>query len=46
MWRYTVFYLSRDLLVDGLRDFVGGVPSSKVTTLLSLGFIGLAKVKI
>ena len=40
------FYLSCDHLVDVSRDFLGGVPSSKVTTLLSLGLIGLVKVKI
>ena len=41
-----MLYLSLDHLVDVSRDFVGGVPSSKVTTLLSLRFIGLVKVKI
>ena len=45
-WRYTVFYLSRDHLVNVSREFVGGVLSSQVTTLLSLGFIDLVKVKI
>ena len=40
------FYLSRDHSVDVSRDFVGGVPSSQVTILLSLGFMGLVKVNI
>ena len=37
-WRYNIFYLS--------RDFVGGVPLSYNTTLLSLRSIGLMKVEI
>ena len=41
-----MFDLSRDQVVDASRDFVGGVPSSKVTTLLSLRYIGLVKVEI
>ena len=40
------FYLPCDHLLDVSRDFLDGVPSSKVTTLLSLGFIGLVKGKI
>ena len=45
-WRYNVFYLSSDHDVKVLRDIVGGVASSQYTTLLSLGSIGLVKVKI
>ena len=33
-------------MVDVSCDFVGGVSSSKVTKLLSLGYIGLVKVEI
>ena len=45
-WRYNVFDLSRDHTDDMSRDFVGGVPSSKVTNRFSLGSIGLVKIEI
>ena len=38
--------MSRDYLVRVSRDFVDGVPSFQVTTLQSLGSIGLAKVEL
>ena len=41
-----MFELSCDQVVNVLRDFVGGVSSSKTTTLLSLGCISLVKVEI
>ena len=41
-----MFEFSRDQVVDVSRDFVGGAPSFKVTTLLSLRYIGLVKVEI
>ena len=46
MWRQKVFDLSRDHVNDVSRDFADGVPLSQVTTLLSLGSIGLVKVEI
>ena len=42
----NVFELSGDQVVDVSRNFVGGVSSSKVMTLLSLGYIVLEKVEI
>ena len=38
--------MSRDHDIEMSRDFVGGVLSSLVTTLLSLGFIGLMELEI
>ena len=38
--------MSRDHDIEVSRDFVGGVLSSLVTTLLSLGFIGLMELEI
>ena len=46
MWRYNVFDLSRDQVIDVSLDFVGGVPLSQVTNELSLGSIGLVKTEI
>ena len=40
------FYLSRDHNIEESCDFVGGVLSSKVTTLLTLGSIGLMELEI
>ena len=42
----TIFDLSPYHLIDLLHVFVVGVPSPEVTTLLSLGSIGLEKVEI
>ena len=42
----NIFVLSRDRMFFVSRDFEGGVPSSKVTTLVSLGFMDLVKVQI
>ena len=41
-----MFELSRDLVVDMSGDFLGGAPSSKVTTLINVGYIGLVKVEM
>ena len=41
-----MFELLCDQVIDVSRNFVGGVSSSKVTTLFSLGCIGLVKVEI
>ena len=41
-----MFYLSRDRDIEVSRDFVGGIPSSKVITLLRLGSIGLMELEI
>ena len=41
-----MFDVSRDHLVRVSSDFVGGVPSSEVTTLQNLGCIGLVKVEL
>ena len=46
MWRYNVFDLSRDQVIDVPLDFVGGVPLSQVTNELNLSSIGLVKMKI
>ena len=40
------FDLKSDHVIDVSRDFVGEVPSSEITTQLSLGCIGLVKVEI
>ena len=45
-WRYNIFELSRDQVVDVSRELVSGVSSSKVTKILSLGYLGLVKVDI
>ena len=42
----TFFILSSDRDIEEPRDFVGGVLSSLVTTLLRLGYIDLVKVEI
>ena len=42
----TLFILPRDHDIEESHDFVGGVLSFKVTTLLSLGYIGLVKMGI
>ena len=44
--RYNAFYLSGDRDIEVSRDFVGEVPSSWVTILLRLGFIGLMELEI
>ena len=44
-WRYNVFNLSPDHNIEVSRDFVGGVPSSLVITLVSLGSIGLMNME-
>ena len=46
MWRYNVFDLSRDQVIDVPLDFVGGVPLSQVTNELNLSSIGLVKTEI
>ena len=41
-----IFDLLRDHIIEVSRDFVAGVPSFQVNTLLSSGFICLMKVEI
>ena len=46
MLRYNVFNLSHDHVVDMSLDFVGEVPSSYVTSLLSFESMSLVEVEI
>ena len=41
-----IFYLSRYYTIEVSHDFVGGVPSFLVTTLLSLGSMGVVELEI
>ena len=45
-WRYNDFDLPCNHVIDASLDFVDGVPSSQVTTLLNLESIDLLKVEI